>query len=458
MSRDRKRQLNWYQANDNEAVARHLERMAARGWLLEKAGNWGWTYRRAEPAQVRYCVTFFPDASVFDPALTRGQETYIDYCAAAGWEFVSAYGPVQYFRSTRPDPVPIETDEAAKLAVIHRTMKKTMIPSYLLLLFAQCLSLHTRWESFHWRPMSVLSSPSALAMWLLLASLILYLVGNLTDYFIWYFRSKRSVARGGACLPVHTRVRMWASNLLLAVCVVSVLGYVSDVIAAPGWLWILLYSFGGIFLLIAVLQLVMNRMKRQGSARGDTRTAYIVLTIVLALVYTFCAFPLTSHLSSSGALERSPASTYTDGHGLEWDIYQDDLPVRLEDLGFAVGAGDHCTYEAETSRTPLARHAVFSQDALGDGSRLPRLSYQVCVIPWRWLRELCCETLLESSYREYMPYAPAVTPAPEEAWSSDRSGGCQYVLLYGDRILVVSGGWPMEEAQLATLVHSLLTL
>ena len=67
MSRDRKRQLSWYQPDDTEAIARHLERMAGKGWLLEKVDNWIFTYRRAQPARVRYTVTFFPEASVFDP-------------------------------------------------------------------------------------------------------------------------------------------------------------------------------------------------------------------------------------------------------------------------------------------------------------------------------------------------------------------------------------------------------
>lgn len=216
MSRDRKRQLNWYQINDCEAVARHLEKMAARGWLLEKADNWGWIYRRSAPAQVRYCVTFFPEASVFDSGPTGDQETYIDYCAAAGWEFVSSYGPAQYFRSTRPDPVPIETDEAAKLRAIHRSMWKTLILGSLLLLFAQLINVPGRVRHFRWAPMSELSDSGTLGLWLMMAVLVVYLVGSLADYFIWYFRSKRSVERGGACLPVHTRARLWASGVLLA--------------------------------------------------------------------------------------------------------------------------------------------------------------------------------------------------------------------------------------------------
>ena len=117
MSKEKKRELNWYQANDSEAMARRLEKMAAKGWLLESVDSMWRTYRRAEPSSVRYAVTYFPDASVFDGSPTGGQETYADYCAAAGWEFVSAYGPIQYFRSTRPDPVPIETDEIGRAHV-----------------------------------------------------------------------------------------------------------------------------------------------------------------------------------------------------------------------------------------------------------------------------------------------------------------------------------------------------
>ena len=75
MSRDRKRTLNWYQINDSEAIARHLEWMAERGWLLEKAGSTLWTYRRGEPGPVKYAAACFPEASIFDAAPTPDQET-----------------------------------------------------------------------------------------------------------------------------------------------------------------------------------------------------------------------------------------------------------------------------------------------------------------------------------------------------------------------------------------------
>lgn len=454
MSRDRKRQLNWYQINDCEAVARHLEKMAARGWLLEKADNWGWIYRRSAPAQVRYCVTFFPEASIFDPGPTGDQETYIDYCAAAGWEFVSSYGPAQYFRSTRPDPVPIETDEAAKLRAIHRSMWKTLILGSLLLLFAQLINVPGRVRHFRWAPMSELSDSGTLGLWLMMAVLVVYLVGNLADYFIWYFRSKRSVERGGACLPVHTRARLWASGVLLAACAAGIAGFVSE-LTRPGFGWVLLYSFGGMALLLAVLFGVMNRMKRQGSARGDTRAAYLVLTVVLAVAYGYGGIPLASHLSETGAMERAPAYTYTK-YGIERSIYRDELPVTLEELGFSVSPEDHCSYEAEVSRSPLARHTVYTQIALGEDSELPYLEYQVCEIPWGWLRDLCWDTLVHSGDGQFRAEDVAVEPAPEAALSRARYGGRQYLLLFEDRIVVISGDWEMTAEQIRRAVQPLL--
>ena len=79
--------------NDSEAIIAYLEKMARRGWLLEKIHPC-LTFRRIEPENLTYDVTYFSDASVFDPAPTEGQETYIDYCRAAGWELAAVNGPM----------------------------------------------------------------------------------------------------------------------------------------------------------------------------------------------------------------------------------------------------------------------------------------------------------------------------------------------------------------------------
>ena len=84
MSKEKKRELNWYQANDSEAMARRLEKMAAKGWLLESVDSIWRTYRRDEPSTVRYAVTYIQDASQFNPGPTERQQTLEELCAAAG--------------------------------------------------------------------------------------------------------------------------------------------------------------------------------------------------------------------------------------------------------------------------------------------------------------------------------------------------------------------------------------
>ena len=280
MSKEKKRELNWYQANDSEAMARRLEKMAAKGWLLESVDSMWRTYRRAEPSSVRYAVTYFPDASVFDGSPTGGQETYADYCAAAGWEFVSAYGPIQYFRSTRPDPVPIETDEGEKLRSIHKTMLKTLVLAHCLLLVSVGVTTWSHTSSFRYAPLSAVSSNMTLGLYLLLAVLLVYLVAILADYFIWYFRSKASVARGGACKKVHTQARLMGGWVLIGALALCLAGTLSEVLK-PGMAIVMAYSFGMAALLIVAIPLGLKWLKKRGLSRGVVRGGYIALCVGL---------------------------------------------------------------------------------------------------------------------------------------------------------------------------------
>ena len=173
-----------YQPDDEAAIVKRLEKLAAKGWFLERAENWGWTLRRGKPAQVRYAVTYFPGASVFDPGPTEDQETYADYCRAAGWEFVSSYGPVQYFRSDLPDPVPIETDQGEKLAAIHRTKTKNTLLASGLVLVVLAIFWSGQLRVLRQTPLSVLSDNVRLAILAVFLILSLCAVIAPVDYLI----------------------------------------------------------------------------------------------------------------------------------------------------------------------------------------------------------------------------------------------------------------------------------
>ena len=82
-----KRRMEFFAFYDDQGIARHLERMAQKGWLIERINNYFWTYRRIEPQRLRFAVTYFPEASDFNPGPTENQQTFLEYCESAGWRF-----------------------------------------------------------------------------------------------------------------------------------------------------------------------------------------------------------------------------------------------------------------------------------------------------------------------------------------------------------------------------------
>lgn len=452
--RHKKFRLNWYQANDIAAMERRLEKMAAKGWLLEHVTNWGWHYRRAEPQSVQYAVTYFPAASVYDSGPTREQETYADYCAAAGWDFVSAYGPLQIFRSTRPDPVPIETDEGEKLRAIHRSVLKTWVLGYGLLLVSSLLNLSSKLADLGRVPLSVLSDCRDLASLLLMCALLVYLTAVLADYFIWYLRSKRAVERVGRCLEPHTRTRLWGGCVLLGICAAAILCWLSR-ISGPGDAAIWAYAFGGMALLLALNQGALALLKRRGCSRETTRAVSIGLVVALSILYTGSLVPFGRYLAGADwAKAPDAAYLYTTHYGsmeIHRSVYRDPLPVTLEDLGFSVVEEDHCSYEAEVSRSPLLESAVYRQRAYGEDSDLPTLTIRRVTTPWNGLYQRCLTWLLE----EYWYESPV--PVDDPRWGAEAVYAAEglYLLDYGDQLLAVSASWDLTEEQVGVIVEDL---
>ena len=171
-----------YSFLDRKRVTDHLADMAARGWMLDRLGTWSWHYRRTEPKQLRFAVTFFAGAGRFSPAPAAGLDTFQDYCAQAGWHRAASSDQVQVFYSEDPAAVPIDTDPAAELENIRRSIGKPMIRNYLALLLLCLLEVAFQCYQIWTDPVDTLASPTALLaataylplLVLTLASLLLY--------------------------------------------------------------------------------------------------------------------------------------------------------------------------------------------------------------------------------------------------------------------------------------------
>ena len=435
MREKKKRRLVWYLPWDGAYVERHLEKMARKGWQLENAGNPFWTYRKAEPANLHYAMTYFPDASVFDSQLTGEQETYADYCAAAGWEMVSTYGPLQIFVNDRPDPVPIETDEKEKLTAIHGAMKKMLLLPYGALAAVWLVNLLLRLgPQSYYSTLSTFSSNQQLLLLLAIALLILVSLGMIVDYLVWYLRSRRTVERGGACLPSHTRPRMIFQWTILAVAMAAALGSVGYASGRP-WLPLVLVVLGGVFLLMAGTYGLLHLLKSRNGSRRFNRRAYIAGTVVLSIIYTAVLVKgMTALIPRTEA--PVPAEVYTvetERGSRTYDIYREDIPLTLEDLGYTVTAADHCSYQRGEQSSPLVRWVQYSQSVYGEDSDLPELEYDTADIPWTWLRELCWGRL--TRYFDFSETDPGPWGADRAIIDEGATGYQRYLFLYGERIV-----------------------
>ena len=136
---------------DPEAIQRKLEQMAARGWMIQKAGNLFWTYTKIPPQKLRFAVTYFPGASEFDPKPSEKQLEKEELCAQDGWRLVLRWDAMQIFCTDREDAVPIDTDPVAQVETIHRTISKRVLPSQMLslalYLFVLIFELRQLWTT-----------------------------------------------------------------------------------------------------------------------------------------------------------------------------------------------------------------------------------------------------------------------------------------------------------------------
>jgi len=388
--KDTKRRAESFMFFDYAGVEKHLAKMAAKGWRLESTANWAWTYRRAEPAQVTYAVTYVPEASDWNPEPTRAERELEEFCAAAGWQKVCEWGKAQIYCTEQTDPIPIETDEAMRLDIIRKSMRKGVMPSYLLLLAVFALNIWTQWGSFRLDPVDFLSGNKLALMAMIFWGIFIDLWGML--YYLWWSRkSEKSVREGGGCVrPKHYRIVeriSWAGLVVIFLWMLWGQG--------ASYVTFMLVYMAGMVAVMYILLKIRGILKNRGVSKKANWTVFLVLDIVLVcalmggMVWGALKFDFFS---------RQPVEVYTDERGMEWDIYHDDLPLRAEDF---VPVDEAAIYSCEIKQQEslLLAKSVYRDWSFhfNKGLNAPDMSYVVLEVKTDFLYDYC----LNSWLREY---------------------------------------------------------
>ena len=456
--REHMRRIELFSAYDHTGMEAHLEKMARRGWMLEDISGLGWRYRRTRPEELTFSITYDARASEFDPEPSEAQKTYQEFCAHSGWRLAASSGVLQVYYTDRRDAVAIQTDPALEVELLHRTMVRTFLPVYLLLLLVGL------WQGgvFCWKllgdPIALLVKPVSLflgPMWLMLMA---YVLSELAGYLMWRRRALRAAERG-EFLP--TRGHRW---LLLAVIAVALMGAAYWLALESLWsvrLSVLLFV-GYLAAMYLGTWAASRGLKALGASRGVNRGVTVALCVLLSggLVWVMVGelFP---------AVGRELEEHAQEGHTVSFYEYQGDIQTRYEDtLELTVETclevdGEDYSYWLEAASSALLSRSEGRQTpmlwALGE----PELEYTLLRVKFHPLYSLCFSQLLhrwdgwiggtEEEPQQAYTYRP-IDPAPWGAKAAyQRYNGPEaqehYLVGWEDCILELSVSWPLTDEQ-----------
>jgi len=451
--------------NYYKEIEQKLERYAGKGLVLEKMGPYLWTFKKTEPQSLKYTVTYFAEGSVFNPHPTDNQQTYFDYAKAAGWDFVCEYNQMQIFSSSLENPPEFETDEKEKLENIHKCMKKSFVVSQLLMLAVFALNLFLRLNSLKRNPTDFLSSNIDLTTLIMSLSVILYSSYTLINYYMWYNKSRRSVAMGGSIIDNFNKTRRYFD-----------IGYLIFLFSLVGYMFICLLpntAFGIIALSVVQLPLfalvfwgsitLLKRCKISVKANRVISISLLILTGVLYLGFIFYSISQFSFPERSNKPYTTVDWEMYDGMTSEYRLYSDKIPITCEDLYGNIDF-EYYSYETEEEDTPLLHRSHYSQTIPPMKNAPPQLEYSIYKPKFEFVKNIVVsdltklddwsdrklETLDNAIFSTKKAYAFYYEEANRKLFSGE------YILVFTDKVIHIAAESPFTDEQINIVKSELL--
>ena len=458
-----KRRMESLSFFDHTGISGHLEKMATKGWMIEKIANTGWVYRRIEPKNVHFTVSYYPKASEFDPEPSEEQKMFHEFCAHTGWQLACTSAQMQIFFNERENPTPIETEPELELQAIHASAKKSFIPSYILLLIVAFMNGAMWVSNLLGDPIDLLSTPTKMFTGFAFLILMLLCIVELGCYFRWYSKAKVAAERGEfLTAPSTANFQKTVLGIVLVGLVFWAINYVICGDTLQRWIAIIMGFY------MPILFIAVNGMKeflkRKKASRGVNRT----LTILTSFVVAFGMMGLITYgiftAAFKGAFAEKDEETY-EHNGITWVIHQDELPLVVEDLVDI----DYSGYikERRGNTSLILGQLVMRQNPRFDAENyydIPSLEYTMTIVRVSALYDMCKERLIYEQEvlhpverQEYKVEDAKPWGANEVYRLYDPEFGARndYLLCYDNLIVEISFDWEPTAEQMAIVGEKL---
>lgn len=426
---------------DHTGIARHFEKRARQGWMLEHIHtNSSYRYRRCEPKDLRFAVTYFPTASDFAPTPGEDQQAFYDICEAAGWKFVAQTFQMQIFCNEDPNAVPLETDPAIQLENIHDSLWRNYMGGKFAILAMILFALFNLGTKFENRLFATMRSSLTLLITLLFLVLSVHQLLEVAAYYRWRKKALRAAEEENRFLPVPGgRVRETFFLSVYGLIVAAMLWHMPPRMAV-----LFLFGVASFLLIVQLAFRLRDVLKKKGVKTGWN----YFLTIALIFSLTVGRTLVTNWAQQSNWLKEDIAATV-------------ELPLTVELLEQSRDAYYDPFYEEEHS--PFASTVNGGQIPRADApAEETRFFYYIHRSPYDWILRHSQKWHVFCMGYEFLSFHPTnderIDPAPFgalEAWTRIENGHPEYLLHYEDCVLQLGFGWTPTEAQLLTAIETL---
>lgn len=442
---------------NHTGLTRHFEKMAQRGWLVERISNLGWVYRKIEPKKIHFCISYYPKASEFDPEPSEGQKTFQEFCAHTGWVLACTTAQMQVFYNEQENPVPIATDPALEVETIHAAMKKNFIPSQITLMIMGLIFGGIGILGLMGNPIQTLSDPMKIFSGCCWSMVFILGTMDLSVYFWWHKRAEEA-AENGVFLdtPDTTSVHWTAMTVLL----VGIFYLVVNIVGSSDQL--LQFLTAGMTIYLVLLFALAEGIKRLGRklkfSRNVNRTVTFVLVFILSwsmsMTITFSAM----ELREQSILDRGEKEKLAD------------VPLQMEDLldveeFYIVPLNDSESIFLRQRKVSMIPH--FDEE---HRSVLPNMEYTILDVKMPFLYDTAKKQMVKDLTQVAqlnIPYEhrDRLVPSDPSPWGAaeayyvvndyDVVESNHYFLCYGNSLVDIEFSWAPTQAQMATVGEKL---
>lgn len=457
------RRIEHFAYYDFDGITNHLEHMAYNGWALSRITPWFWEYQKATPRTYTYALTFSKADFLLD---TQTEDAPWYGIHTADWNYVTNWNHLHIYCTEGKAKTKPQESRQSCLDMVQMYLRRHIVPSAIFMMIFSILSLYFGIQNIQQTPVLFLTDSVLLMTFVLWALLAVYQMVRIIHGASWIKRTKQMPKSGVA--PISQTQRRIGHicyfGMLIFFLLQTILLFMRVFSGRSLSVW--LVSIGGIFLLISLRKILRSRRRNAGvyvAPHGEnTRLFVFLLIMVMAAISTTLFGEKYEHF-----LYKRPIAVYqtTLATGIVYDfpIYQDAMPLTIEDLQKTTSMQNSKRYDIQSSLLGTYRHGV--QTAPPNDNEAAEISYVILdsrISPFLELaqnRIMSREGATQIADTRRIQYQTITQQGVDIAYQKYyQDEPCNaFIFRKGHRLVQISLSWSPSWEQISTIIEKLFS-